>query len=473
MKDKQALGMSTRGQFNSRLGFILAVAGSAVGLGNIWGFPFRVSDGGGAAFVLVYLLCCFLLCFPVMVAEIAIGRKTQLSPVSAFRALGHPKWTILGYLGILSGILILAFYNVIAAWAFGYFIELLLGNFAVGQQFSLFTSDWLKVGLYALLFLSVTAWVVAKGIAGGIEKAARILMPLLLIMILCLAFYGLTLPGAKAGLEFYLIPDFSVLTPGLVYSALGQAFFSLSLGMGALITFGSYLSPKEDIIGAAVWITLMDIGVAFIAGFMLFPLVFSQGVETQGGMGLIFQTLPDIFAHFGPVLGVVLGAGFFLLLSFAAFTSTIALLEVPTSFVVDEMGWKRTKVAWFLALFIFVLGLPSLLSKGSIAELAHFITLPGAGELSFMSFTALIASDSFLPLGGLLISVFVAYVWREQGFAQEIQSSSNPWLVSYVNFAVTYLCPLLLGLMFVITIADNFLGLDVSSWLFGEHVSAH
>lgn len=465
--------MAARGQFDSRLGFILAVAGSAVGLGNIWGFPFRVSEGGGAAFVVVYLLCCFLLCFPVMVAEIAIGRKTQLSPVSAFRALGHPKWAILGYLGILSGILILAFYNVIAAWAFGYFIELLLGNFAIGQQFSQFTADWLKVALYALLFLSVTAWVVAKGIAAGIEKAARILMPLLLVMILCLAVYGLTLPGAIKGLEFYLIPDFSALTAGVVYSALGQAFFSLSLGMGALITFGSYLSPKEDIVSAAVWITLMDIGVAFFAGFMLFPLVFSQGVETQGGMGLIFQTLPDVFANFGPLLGLMLGAGFFLLLSFAAFTSTISLLEVPTSFVVDETGWQRPKVAWALALFIFVLGIPSLLSKGAVAELAQFISLPGTGELSFMSFTALIASDSFLPLGGLLISVFVAYVWREQGFASEIQSSSNKWLLTYVHFAVAYLCPLVLGVMFVITIADNFLGLGIASWLFGLQSSAH
>ena len=469
--------MAFRGQFDSRLGFIFAVAGSAVGLGNIWGFPFRVSEGGGAAFVLVYLLCCFLLCFPVMVAEIAIGRKTRLSPVKAFQALGHPRWSILGYLGIGSGVLILAFYNVIAAWALGYFVELMSGHFEIGARFSEFTADWIKVGIYSLVFLGTTAYVVGKGIAGGIEKVARIMMPVLLCMMLALSIYGLTLPGAMEGVGFYLLPDWSKLSPVMVYSALGQAFFSLSLGMGALITFGSYLSSKENIITAAAWITLIDIGVAFVAGFMIFPLVFSQGLESQGGMGLIFQTLPGVFAGMGPELGLVVGASFFLLLSFAAFTSTIALLEVPTSFVVDGRGWPRKTVAWCLAGLIFLIGIPSLLSKGAVDSLTHFVTLQGTSELSFMSFTALIASDSFLPLGGLLIAVFVAYVWRLQDFNQELAIEGagqlSRWLQRYVNFALCYICPVILGLMFVVTMADNFFGLALSEWLFGGSAGHH
>jgi len=463
---------SQRGGFTSRLGFILAAAGSAVGLGNIWKFPFEVGKGGGAAFVVMYLAFCFILCFPVMVAEIAIGRKTQRNAVGAFYALGFKNWSIIGYLGLASGVLILSFYNVVAAWAFGYFVEIILGHFDIGQRFGEFTKDWITVGSYSLLFMVGTAFVVAKGISGGIERAARILMPTLFVMILGLIVYALTLPNAMEGLKFYLVPDFSEINGRVVYSALGQAFFSLSLGMGALITYGSYLDRKENIVASAASITLMDVSVAVLAGFMIFPFVFSQGIETDGGPGLIFVTLPGIFASLGEFWGILIGGAFFLLLSFAAFTSTISLLEVPTAYMVDEHKVARGKATWAMALLIFAVGLPSMLSNGAVEALTQFVTLPGSDKpLDFLSLVALISSDTFLPLGGFLISVFVAYVWRKENFNDEIahgdESIRGTWLQQYVDFAISYICPLVLGTIFIVTVLDNFAGIKLLDMVFG------
>ena len=265
--------MATRGGFNSRLGFILASAGSAVGLGNIWKFPFEVGAGGGAAFLVIYLFFAFMLCFPVMAAEIAIGRKTQSSPVGAFRKLGFPKWSGIGYLGLISGLLILSFYNVVAAWAFGYFFEMMMGHFEIGSHFGEYTASWLKISGYALIFMAGTAFIVSRGVAHGIERAAKIMMPMLLLLILGLIIYSLTLPHAVVGIKHYLLPDFSKVTGTVVYSALGQAFFSLSLGMGALITFGSYVSKDTNVVSSAAIITLTDVSIAFLAGLMMFPLV--------------------------------------------------------------------------------------------------------------------------------------------------------------------------------------------------------
>ncbi|TQV75247.1 sodium-dependent transporter [Aliikangiella marina] len=462
-----------RGGFSTRLGFILAAAGSAVGLGNIWKFPFEVGEGGGAAFVVMYLAFCFILCFPVMVAEISIGRKTRRNAVGAFEALGHKKWSIIGYMGLASGVLILSFYNVVAAWAFGYFVDIVMGTFSVGPEaFGAFVGDWVKVGAYGLLFMGSTAYVVSHGIAGGIEKAARILMPTLFVMIVALIVYSLTLPNAMKGLEFYLVPDFSEINGNVIYSALGQAFFSLSLGMGALITYGSYLSRDSNIVKSAAQITLMDVGVAFLAGFMIFPFVFSQGIQTDGGPGLIFMTLPGVFESLGSVLGIVVGAFFFLLLSFAAFTSTISLLEVPTAYMVDEHKVERSKATWLIALVIFIVGIPSLLSNGAVEALTNFIKLPGSeGYTNFMDFVGVIANDTFLPLGGFLIAIFVAYIWRKENFDAELSEGDveikGSWLQSYVNFAVSYVCPVLLFLIFMVTVLDKFFGVQILTMLFG------
>ncbi len=467
--------MASRDQFNSRLGFILASAGSAVGLGNIWKFPFEVGAGGGAAFVMVYLVFAFVLCFPVMVAEIAIGRKTKLNPVGAFKALGFKKWSIVGYMGVAAGFLILSFYNVVAAWAFGYFVQMVLGNFEIGQQFSDFTKDWLTVGSYAIVFMITTAYVVSRGVSNGIERAAKILMPTLLIFVIGLVIYALTLPNAMEGVKYYLSPDFSKITGEVVYKALGQAFFSLSLGMGALITYGSYVSRSTNIVSAAATITIVDVSIAFLAGLMMFPFVsYMTGgdlvamKEVSGGAGFIFMVLPSVFESLGSGLGSFIGAAFFLLLSFAAFTSTISLLEVPTAYMVDERKVPRKKATWIVASIIFLIGIPSMLSQGSVDWLTSFVKLPGMdNSIDFMTFVGLVANDTFLPLGGFLISIFTAYIWKKKNFNEEIASGDEEikgsFLQAYVDVAISYICPLILGVITIVTIFKTYLGIDLLS----------
>jgi neurotransmitter:Na+ symporter, NSS family len=460
--------MASRGNFNSKIGFIAAAAGSAVGLGNIWKFPFEVADGGGAAFVLMYLGFCFILCFPVMVTEIAIGRKTQKDPVGAFGALGFPKWKFLGKMGVLAGVLILSFYNVVAGWAFGYFLEMLMGNFAIGGQFGDYIKDVVKIGAYGAVFMFSTAFIVSKGVSGGIEKASKILMPTLLILIISLVAYAMTLPHAMEGVKFYLVPDFSEINFEVVYSALGQAFFSLSLGMGALITYGSYVSKDENIISSAALITLTDISVAFLAGLMMFPFVayMSEGNlhEVTGGPGLIFATLPGVFESFGPILGIVVGASFFLLLSFAALTSTVSLLEVPVAYAVDELKIGRKKAVWLIAIIIFIVGIPSLMANGYSPFFSSFITYMGNDSpTDFMTLVSDIANDSLLPLGGCLISFFGAYVWKKHKLNEEIAQGypnyHGSFVEKFINLMVSYFCPIVLGIIFVLTVLDRFFGI--------------
>ncbi|SNS76503.1 neurotransmitter:Na+ symporter, NSS family [Ekhidna lutea] len=460
--------MSARGNFSSRIGFILAAAGSAVGLGNIWKFPFEVADGGGAAFVLIYLIFAFILCFPVMVTEVAIGRKTEKNPIGAFNALGFRRWNIIGKFGILCGVLILSFYNVVAGWAFGYFLEMIVGNFGIGDTFGTFTSDIVKVGGYAVVFMLTTAYIVSKGVSGGIEKLAKILMPTLIIMILSLVAYSFTLPNAIEGVKYYLVPDLSKLTNvNTIGGALRQAFFSLSLGMGALITYGSYLSKKENIVSSSVMITLFDVGIAFIAGLMMFPLVaYNLGGEmsnVQGGAGLIFVTLPGVFETLGGTLGVIVGGFFFLLLSFAALTSTVSLLEVPVSFVVDEYKMKRTKAVIIMSAIIFIIGLPSLVGNGYSEFFTNAFKLPG-GSTDFMTLVGYI-TDVLLMFGGFLIVTFAAYVWKKENLAEEISQGypgfNDSIIKKLLNFCISYLCPVLLALLFVMVVLNNFFGINL------------
>ena len=457
---------SPRGNFSGKIGFIAAAAGSAVGLGNIWKFPFEVGENGGGAFVVMYLFFCFILCFPVMVTEIAIGRKTNRNPVGAFKALGYKNWSFLGLLGILCGVLILSFYNVVAGWSFGYFIEMLRGRTGLGENFSEFTADILAVGIYALLFMVATSLIVSRGISGGIERAAKILMPTLVVMILLLAGYAFTLNNAMEGVKFYLVPDFSKINFEVMYSALGQAFFSLSLGMGALITYGSYVSRTDNIVSSAAWITLADVGIAFLAGLMMFPFVFSQGISTSGGAGLIFITLPGVFESIGAPFGFFVGAFFFLLLSFAALTSTVSLLEVPVAYLVDEHKLPRKTAVWLMAIIIFVVGVPSLLANGGSTFFTSFITYFGQeSSTDFMTFIGHVANDSFLPLGGFLISIFAAYVWKKEKLNQEIEAGypkyRGSFVEKYIDFALSYVCPIILGSLFILTVLNRFFGITI------------
>lgn len=452
----------------------MAAAGSAVGLGNIWKFPFEAGAGGGAAFLLMYLAFCFILCFPVMVTEIAIGRKTRLNPVGAFRALGHKRWSIIGKMGVISGVLILSFYNVVAGWAFGYFIEMALGNFDIGAQFGSYITNVVKIGGYAVVFMVATAYIVSKGISAGIEKASKILMPTLFLIIISLVVYSFTLPHALNGIKFYLVPDFSEITPEVVFNALGQAFFSLSLGMGALITYGSYVGKDDNIITSAVFITLADVGIAFLAGLMMFPFVayLTEGTMEGAaqGPGLIFTVLPGVFESLGSLPGVIIGSVFFLLLSFAALTSTVSLLEVPVTYVVDEYDIKRSRAVWLVAVVIFMVGLPSLLGNGAVAFFTAFITYPSGETKTFMDVVENISSDTFLPLGGFMISVFAAYFWKKENLHEEICSGFDGFKTSpirlFLDLTISYLCPLILGIIFILTVSQKFFGINLIEQLF-------
>jgi NSS family neurotransmitter:Na+ symporter len=299
-----------------------------------------------------------------------------------------------------------------------------------------------------------------KGVAGGIEKASKVLMPTLFIILIALIVYSLTLENAMEGIKFYLLPDFSKLNVETVYSALGQAFFSLSLGMGALITYGSYIDKKQNIISSAAMITIMDVSVAFLAGLLIFPLVFSQGQAPTEGPGLVFVALPGVFNSMGPIIGKVVGGGFFLLLCFAALTSTISLLEVPVAYFVDSKKLPRKTIVWLLAAVIFIVGLPSMLSQGAIDA---FSSLSFYGDKSFLDFVSEVFSDISLPLGGCLMSIFIAYRWKTQSLSDEI-SEGNPkykgsFIEKAINLIIVYVCPILLALIFINTVLGKFFGI--------------
>ena len=458
--------MASRSGFSSRLGFIAAAAGSAVGLGNIWKFPYETGQNGGAAFLIVYLICIFLIGFPVMVGEIAIGRKTQKNPYGAFKSLGGKGWGLIGLWGVLCGAMILSFYNVIAGWAFGYFIETGFKDLLQAEDHGAFFGDYVSSIndnlIYSLVFMVITAFIVIRGVEKGIEAASKLLMPMLYVILVGLIIYAVTLPGASEGLAFYLNPDFSNFSFATLYSALGQAFFSLSLGMGALITYGSYISKKENILDSAAIVSVADTSVAFLAGLLIFPLVFSQGLEPGAGPGLVFVTLPGVFQamEFG---GQFIGACFFLLLSIAALTSTISLLEVPTAFLVDEFKMKRPIAVSLLAGLIFLIGLPSMLSQGAVAGLTEFATYEGSPK-DFLTLINDIFSEVGLPLGGFLMCLFIALVWKKENMEEEL-AIGNPgymtaWIRPYLNVMITIICPIVLGVITVFTILDKFFGIS-------------
>jgi neurotransmitter:Na+ symporter, NSS family len=457
--------MASRGNFSGRIGFILAAAGSAVGLGNIWKFPYEAGENGGAAFLVIYLALTFLFCYPVMIGEIAIGRRVGQDAYTSYKTLGGKNWGLLGLFGILCGFMILSFYNVVAGWAFGYFLEISFGDLLnepnYGQFFSAYVIDFWDNLIFSLCFMFITAFIVVKGVQKGIEAASKIMMPALFLILLLLIIYSLTLPNAMKGVSFYLLPDFSEINLQTLYSAMGQAFFSLSLGMGALITYGSYFDKKQNILSSAATITFVDMSVAFLSGLLIFPLVFSQGQSPAQGPALVFVVLPGIFKTMGPVLGKVIGGGFFLLLCFAALTSTISLLEVPVAFFVDKLKMNRKMITWVLAMLIFVIGLPSMLSQGAVEA---FSSLPFYQNRSALDFVSEVFSDISLPLGGCLMSIFIATRWGTHNLSDEL-GNGNPrykgsFLERYINVTIKYICPVLLGIFSLTILIEKFFGLD-------------
>ncbi len=448
-----------RGVWSSKTGFILAASGSAIGLGNIWRFPYMVGEGGGAAFVVIYLGFVFLLGAAVMLAELALGRHTDRNAVGAFAATAPGTlWKLVGMLGVITGVAILSFYAVIAGWTVGYLFKTVTGSFsqtvtaqesqAIFESFA--SSPTANLGLL-FAFLAVTSIVVWRGVSGGIERVSKILMPVLLGLLILLAIRSVTLSGAGAGLEFYLAPDFSRISVATFPAALGQAFFSLSLGMGAMITYGSYVSKKINLVTSTGIICLFDTLIALLAGLIIFPALFHAGMSPSGGgVGLVFQVLPTLFAELPA--GQLFGAAFFLLLAIAALTSTIALLEVPVSYVIDEWGWSRGKAVAATAIVTFLIGVPSALASGAVP---FFSDLPGAAP-DFLSLMSIIFGNYALTIGSLGLAIFVGYRWGVQAAAAEIESEGVTFGLKHAwGFLLRFLAPVGITAILVYIIATG------------------
>lgn len=445
---------SARGVWGSKVAFILAATGSAIGLGNIWRFPTMVSQNGGAVFVFVYILAVAFIGFTVMLAELTLGRHAQRNPVGAINYI-RPRspWKLIGYLGIITGVCILSFYAVVAGWAAGYILKTAAGAFKgkltaemTNQIFSDFSSNPLLVFLFFGLIMGLTIFIISKGVKKGIENWTKILMPILFLLIILLAVRALTLPNALKGLTFYLRPDFSKLSGTVILFAIGQAFFSLSLGMGTMITYGSYLSKSDNLVSSAGWVSFADTLIALLAGLIIFPtLAFSGQPGNVGGEGLAFQIFPIILSELPG--GYIFGILFFTLLTVAALTSTISLLEVPVAYLVDERNWTRKKAVLVIGIITFIIGIPSALSTGGMA----FFT-----KLKVLSFFALAFGNISLAIGALFICIFVGYIWGMKNALKEVASGNKRFRLRYIwTFSLMFLTPvaILFILYFIKTIA--------------------
>lgn len=439
--------MTARGEFSSRIGFILAASGSAVGLGNIWGFPAQVASNGGAAFVLMYLILAFLLAYPVLMAEFLIGRATESNVVDALGKVSNGlSGRLVGTWGIITVSLILAFYGIVGGWMLAYTLEAvakLVGLDGVAQW--LVDQSVARNIIFCALFMLLTVGIVSGGVVKGIERWSVRLMPTLFAIMILLFGYVMTQDGAMDGLKVYLLPDFSqVLNPDLLISAMGQAFFSMSLGVGTMLIYGSYVSHKENLpkLGAAV--SLIDIGVAVLAGLLIIPAMYvalHNGVQIFGENGkllaedtLIFAVLPSLFNTMG-LVGIFVALAFFLLMSIASLTSSISMLEVPVSYVVENKGVSRHKAVWIIAAIIFAI---------SVLIILNFSTLFG--------FVIALTTRYSQPLLGFMLCLFAGWVWKRNEILQELKKGDEqaeyslfwriwPWYVKFV-------CPLVILLMF-------------------------
>ncbi len=442
--------MDKRGHWGTQIGFLLAAAGSAVGLGNIWKFPYIAGENGGGAFVLIYLACIAFVGIPIMVCELAIGRASQRSPVSAFRALSSNSsaWQVTGWLGVIAGFVLLSFYSVVAGWAMHYVVlsfkgfNGLSGAEAIGGLFdSLYKSPSLNI-FWHLIFMGITVGIVLGGVRGGIERASRILMPLLFLMMLVLLIRSLFLPGFGDAFRFIFSPKTAALTRAGVLEALGHSFFTLSLGMGCMITYGSYLPKDHDIVKSAIIISIMDTAVALLACLIMFPIIFSYGLPAEAGPGLVFKSLPIVFVQMPG--GLVLSVIFFLLLFFAALSSAISLLEVVTSFFIDTVGWDREKAALIPGILIFLFGIPSALAGGDSSGLSLI------GDMNVFDSLDYLVSNWFFPIGGFLVALFVGFRMDPKLVEAEFKGHSGyKKLFGTWIFLVRVLCPLAVAAVFI------------------------
>ena len=467
-----------REHFSSRIGFILAAAGSAVGIGNLVGFPVNAAKNGGGAFLIMYAIFVFLVCLPVMMAEMAIGRKTEKEPVGAYKALGSGgfTWNIAGLLGVLTPFMIAVFYMVLTVWIFGYIAITLSGNLeylATPAAFGEFINSPYIFGAMIIVAAIVNGILVA-GVKEGIEKAAKTLMPALFIMLIILVVFVLTRDNAMAGVRFFIIPDFSKITPSVINGALSQAFFSLSLGMGILITYGSYIDRRTDIVSSAKLVAITDTAVAFTAGLMILPAVYSFNPEvnpqelSDSSVSLIFTFLPKIFLALQTSIGYVAASGvaafFFILVFFAAITSLVSIIEVPVSYLVTEKGKSRKSALRLLMMSAGILTVFATVSFGMVSFFTEFTSYAG-GTRSFFDVVYDIFYDTILPLNGLLLCLFVSYRWKKHNLSEELATGREGYKGSlsekYINFSLGTFIPVILLGIFLNTVAVKFFAFNI------------
>lgn len=470
--------VASREHFSSKLGFILAAAGSAVGIGNLVGFPVNAAKNGGGAFLFVYLLFVLFICLPVMMAEMAIGRHTKKEPIGVYNDLGGKNllWKVAGYLGVITPFMIAVFYTVITVWVFGYLVMIVggdLNKLASPDTFGTFINSPYIFQIMAIVLLAV-GFVLMAGVKDGIEKAAKFLMPLLFVMLLLLVVFVLTRDNAWAGVEFFFIPDFSRLTPSVINGAMSQAFFSLSLGMGILITYGSYIDKTTNIVQSAKFVALTDTAVAFTAGLMILPAVFSFNPDintnelSDSSVSLIFVFLPKIFLALEMSLGYFgasfVAASFFLLVFFAAFTSLVSILEVPVSYLTSAKKITRNQALKRLFVVGGLLSVFCAISFGMVNFFTSFIDYAGKSK-SFFDIVIDIFYETILPLNGLLLCLFVSFRWKKHRFSDEL-AIGNPGYINslterYINFSLSTFIPLCLLVIFINTVSQKFFSYNI------------
>ncbi|MBR6285980.1 MAG: sodium-dependent transporter [Bacteroidaceae bacterium] len=465
------MNKANRENFGSKLGIILVSAGSAVGLGNVWRFPSELGQNGGAAFLFVYFLCLIFLGLPIMISEFIIGRRSKTNAATAFRILAPgTKWQCVGYMGVLCGFIIIGFYSVVAGWILDYIYESATFHFSKVSDFSAnftgFISNPWKPLVCLFIFLIINHFIIIRGVQKGIEKFSKIMMPMLFVIVIALAVFSLTLPGAAQGLEFLFSPDFSKISSGVVLSAMGQAFFSLSIGMGCLCTYASYFTSDTRLPQTALTVCIIDTFIALISGLIIFPAVFTSGLSPDAGSSLVFITFPNIIqTAFGnmPVVCYAFSLMFYVLLAIAALTSVISLYEVVTAYISEGYSMSRKKATVIVTVFSFIIGIVSSLSFGVLSDIKIF-------DMSFFDFLDYVTAKIMMPIGGMLISAFVGWyldrkiVWEElsnnilgteeQFRAELVRGKRRKHRFFYLCFRgfifiLRYFAPVAIGLVFI------------------------
>ncbi len=443
-----------RSSFTGKIGFVLAAAGSAVGLGNIWRFPYLAAKYGGGIFLLVYLILAVTFGFALMTAEIALGRKTGQSAIGAFGTL-NKKFKFVGLLASVVPMLILPYYSVIGGWVSKYLFTFASGNMSGAAADTYFTDFIAKpiepIGWF-LLFIGLTALVVLLGVEKGVEKVSKVMMPILVALTIAISIYSMTMDGAMEGVKYYLIPDFSKFSAMTVLAAMGQLFYSMSLAMGIMITYGSYMKKEVSIESSVAQIEIFDTGIAFFAGLMIIPAVFSFSGGDEAalgkGPGLMFVTLPKVFNSLGDVAGTIIGVLFFLLVLFAALTSSISLMETVVSIFRDKFGWSRKFTCSAVLIGCIVLGLPSSLGFG----IWDFISLAGMSILDMFDF---FSNSILMPIVALLTCIFVGYIIKPQMLIDEVETNGAKFgRKKLFTVMIKYIAPICIVLILISSILD-------------------